>query len=57
MKKAATGVCGKGKRGFSKKRDEWWDNEVQDAVERKKYERDKKRKVYAAKLPNVKRKY
>nr|AMS36870.1 hypothetical protein [Heliconius erato] len=36
MKEAAIEVCGKGKRGFSKKRDEWWDDEVQDAVERKK---------------------
>ena len=35
MKEAAIGVCGKRKRGFSKKRDEWWDDEVQDAVERK----------------------
>ena len=52
MKEAAIEVCGKGKRGFSKKRDEWWDNEVQDAVERKKYERVKKRRVYAAKPPN-----
>ena len=36
MKEAALGRCGKGKRGFSKKRDEWWDDEVQDAIERKK---------------------
>ena len=34
--KAAIEVCGKGKRGFTKKRDEWWDDEVQDAIERKK---------------------
>ena len=36
MKEAAAGVYDKGKRGFSKKRDEWWDDEVQDAVETQK---------------------
>ena len=36
MKETATGVCGKGKRGFSKKRYEWWDDEIQNAVERTK---------------------
>ena len=36
MKEAAIGVCGNVKKGFSKKRDEWWNDEVQDAVERKK---------------------
>ena len=36
MKEAVTAVQGKGKRGFSKKRDEWLDDEVQDVVERKK---------------------
>ena len=34
MKEAATGVCGKGKRGYSKSC-EWWHDAVQDAVERK----------------------
>ena len=33
---AETEVCGKGKWSFSKKRDEWWDDKVKDAVERKK---------------------
>ena len=36
MKEAATGLCGKEQRGFSKNRDEWRDNEVWDVVERKK---------------------
>ena len=35
MKKAATGECGKGKIGFSKKCDEWWDDEVQKRERRK----------------------
>ena len=34
MIEAATGACGQEKRGT--KRDEWWDDEVQDAVEGKK---------------------
>ena len=35
MNEAAIEVCGKGKRGFTKKRDGWWDDEVQDAIEKK----------------------
>ena len=35
MKESATGISGKRKRVFSKKRDEWWDDEVQGAVESK----------------------
>ena len=35
MKEVVIGVFGKGKRGFSKKRNEWWNDEVQNAVERK----------------------
>ena len=34
MKEAATGICGK-TFCFSKNRDEWWDDEVQDAVKKK----------------------
>ena len=30
------GVSGKGNRLLNKKRDKWWDDEAQDAVERKK---------------------
>ena len=45
MKELAIGVCGKGKKSFTKKRDKWWDDEVQDAVESRRHGRIAKPQV------------
>ena len=36
MREAATEICGKWKRSFSKKHEKWWDVKVKDTVEKKK---------------------